>query len=388
MKKTLSVILALAMVFSLAACTSPAEQVPADQGTANQAPAQTEPPASTGGLDIGIILPTREETRWLGDEANFKKIIEAEGLNAEILFSQNDSAMEKSNMETFISKGAKVVILCPFDAAAAVATAADAKKEGITVVSYDRLLTDTDNIDYYTTFDNMFTGKAMGQYLADQVNGRKGLNLYMYSGALTDNNSYIYFEGAWRVLQPLIADGTFIVRNCEAAVKYKDKLDLTREEQFEILSTIDTEWDMQVCKTLAEAHLTSSGKDAKGEVFVLTPADDDCARALSDVFRADADVTGWNITGADGTEGSVQYIIDGYQNMTVYHDTSVLCQASLDIAKAIVAGQAPATNATVNNGVFDVPTVQCDSTIVTRDNIVKEFFEAGVYDGSKYQNWK
>ncbi len=368
MKKTLSILIVLLMLLGLVGC--------ADKGDAK------------GGLDIGIVLPTREETRWLADEANFKKIIAEQNLNAEILFSQNDSAAEKSNVETFISKKAKVIILCPFDAAAAVATVEEAKKEGAVVISYDRLIMETDGIDYYTTFDNLYTGRAMGQYLADQAAGRKGLNLYLYSGALTDNNSYIYFEGAWQVLQPLIADGTFIVRNCEPAVKYKDKAELTHEEQFEILSIIDTEWEMETSKKLAEAHLTASDADAKGEVFVLTPADDDCARALSDVFRTDADVDTWHITGADGTEGSVQYIIDGYQNMTVYQDTYVLCEATIDIAKAVIEGKTPPTNATFNNGTKDVPTAECDAVVVTRDNIVEVFFEGGVYDGDKYENWK
>ncbi|NLC39825.1 MAG: substrate-binding domain-containing protein [Clostridiaceae bacterium] len=375
MKKVLSILMAVLMLFVLVACAGTGE------------PAKTEGTEDEG-LDIGIVLPTREETRWLGDEANFKKLIKDQGLNAEILFSQNDSELEKSNVETFLSKNAKVIILCPFDADAAVATVENAKAEGATVISYDRLIMDTDGIDYYTTFDNMYTGTAMGQYLIDQADGRKGLNLYLYSGALTDNNSFIYFEGAWKVLQPQIANGTFIIQNCDTAVKYKDKLELTHEEQFEILNTIDTEWSMEKSKQLAEAHLTASGPEAKGEVFVLTPADDDCARALSDVFRGDGDIDTWHITGADGVEGSVQYIIDGYQSMTVYQDTFVLAEAAIDIAKAIIAGETPPTNSSFNNGFKEVPSEQCDAVVVTRDNIVEVFFDGGVYDGDDYVNWK
>jgi len=344
--------------------------------------------AESGTIDIGIVLPTKEETRWLGDEANFVQIIEEKGYRAEILYSQKSSATEKTNVETFISKGAKVIILCPYDDVAAAATAEEAVKEGVKIIAYDRLLTDTEAVDYYVTFDNASTGAAMGQYLVDQAGDRKGLNLYMYSGALTDFNAYIYFEGAWNILQPKIADGTFIVRNCEKAVEFMEKPVLTREEQTALLSTIDTEWEMDLSKTMAEAHLTASDASAKGEVFVLTPADDDCARALSDVFRADADVTTWHITGADGVEASVQYLIDGKQSMTVYQDTMELVKAAMTAAERFVAGEEPEYNLIENNGVTDILTMQCPATTITRDNLVEKFFVSGVYDGSLYENWQ
>jgi putative multiple sugar transport system substrate-binding protein len=345
--------------------------------------------ASAAGLDFGVVLPTREETRWLGDEADFLAAIEEHGYSAQILFSQKDSATEKANVETLISKGAKAIVLCAFDAAAAAAAVEIAHEEGIPVIAYDRIITGTDKLAYYTTFDSAAVGRAQGEFLVSKLEaGKKGNNLYLYSGALTDNNSFLYFESAWQVLQPLIADGTFIVRNCDKAVEYKDKYDLSRDEMVEIMSVIDTEWTMSVCKTLAEAHLTAAAADAKGEVFVLGPADDDCARALSDSFHADGEVTKVWITGCDGIEASVQYIIDGKQSMTVYKDPKNLVDATLVIIDAILEGKAPETNAVYSNDVIDVPSMQCPVVTVTTDNIAEIFFEGGVYDGSKFVNWQ
>lgn len=340
------------------------------------------------GIDVGIILPTKQETRWLGDEAKFKKIIEEKGYNAEILFSQNSSATERTNVETLISLSAKVIVLCPYDATAAAAAANEAKKEGIKVISYDRLIMDTDAVDYYVTFDSRAVGAAQAKYLVEQAGDTKGNNLYIYSGALTDNNSFLFFEGAWKVLQPKIADGTFIVRNCPKAVELSNKPELTREEAASIMSTIDSEWSMEVCKSLAEAHLTANDASAKKICFVLGPADDDCARALSDAFYADAEVEKIFITGADGVEASVQYIIDGKQNMTVYKDPGALVQATMDIVDSILSGKEVKYDTTYNNNVKDVPSIQADVVTVTRDNIVEVFFEGGVYDGSKFTGWK
>ena len=335
---------------------------------------------------IGIVLPTKEESRWLNDQKYFEEYFK--DLNYEILFSQNNSATEKTNVETLISRGAEVIVLCAYDAAAAAAAVNSAKEEGITVISYDRLIMGTDKLDYYVTFDSCSVGKAQADYLIEQAAGKTGVNLYMYSGALTDNNSVLFFEGAWKALQPYIADGTFIVRNCDKAIEFKDKNDLTRDEMVSIMQTIDSEWNMATCKSLAEAHLAAVGSDAKGEVFVLGPADDDCCRALSDAFRDDAEVTRLVITGADGVEASVQYIIDGKQSMTVYKDTQALVKGTLQIIDALKKGEEPAYDTTYNNDAMDVPTIQADVVTVTADNIAEVFFEGGVYDGNNYTGWK
>ena len=339
---------------------------------------------------IGIVLPTKEESRWLNDERYFEEIFSEKGYNYEILFSQNNSATEKTNVETLISRGAKAIVLCAYDATAAASALADEEFDEITAISYDRLIMGTDRLDYYVTFDSVSVGEAQAQFIVDKATeaGGTGKNLYMYSDALTDNNSVLFFEGAWKVLQPYIADGTFVVRNCDKAVEYKDNPDLSRDEMIEIMQTIDSEWNMNVCKTLAEAHLTAVDDDAKGETYVLAPADDDCCRALSDAFRDDPGVTSLVITGADGVEASVQYIIDGKQSMTVYKDSQALVKGTAAILDALIAGEEPVTDTTYNNDAMDVPTIQAEVVTVTADNIADVFFASGVYDGSKFTGWE
>jgi len=395
MKRYIAMALVLLMALSLFGCASKQNAETAQTTAAAQTAAaadQKNEAKADGALNadslIGIVLPTKEESRWLNDQKYFEQIFGSGNYNYEILFSQNNSATEKTNVESLISKGAKVIVLCAYDATAAAATVNNAKAEGCTVISYDRLIMGTDKLDYYVTFDSRSVGKAQADYLISQAEGTKNNNLYMYSGALTDNNSVLFFEGAWKGLQPYIADGTFVVRNCDKAVEFKDKNELTRDEMISIMQTIDSEWNMATCKSLAEAHLTAVDSSAKGTCFVLGPADDDCCRALSDTFRADPEVTKLIITGADGVEASVQYIIDGKQSMTVYKDSQALVKGTKAIVDALFAGQTPATDATYNNDSMDVPTVQADVVTVTADNIAQVFFEAGVYDGSKFTGWK
>ena len=340
-------------------------------------------------LDIGIVLPTKDEDRWLADEATFKKLIEEKGYKAEIMYSQADPAIEKSNVEALIEKGIKVLMICPFDGAAAASTVEMAKAEGVQVISYDRLIMGTDAVDYYVAFESAKIGEAMGQYLVDQAAayGGSGLNLYLYSGALTDNNSFTYFQGNWNALQPKIADGTFIVRNSEVAEKYKDIKDLSYDQLYEIMQSVDTEWTPSVAKTLAEANLTVAAAEEKALSFITAP-DDNTARAIADAFMADADVAEFRICGADGVEGSVQYLIDGKQDMTVYCNPAMIAVAAMDLAQKLIAGETVASAETINNEAIDIPVIRCDVQPVTRDNLVEVWLDAGVYDAANYTNYE
>ena len=366
MKKLISLLLVLVMVLGLfAGC-----------GAKNK-------------LDIGIVLPTKDEDRWLADEATFKQMIEEKGIKAEIMYSQADPAIEKANVEALIEKGIKVLMICPFDGAAAASTVEMAKAEGVQVISYDRLITGTDAVDYYVAFESAKIGEAMGQYLVDQAAayGGSGLNLYLYSGALTDNNSFTYFQGNWNALQPKIADGTFIVRNSEVAEKYKDIKDLSYDQLYEIMQSVDTEWTPSVAKSLAEANLTNAAPEEKALSFITAP-DDNTARAVADAFMADADVQEFRICGADGVEGSVQYLIDGKQDMTVYCNPAMIAVAAMDLAQKLIAGETVASAETINNEAIDIPVIRCDVQPVTRDNLVEVWLDAGVYDAANYTNYE
>ena len=90
---------------------------------ATQAPAETK-------LGVGIVLPTKDEPRWIQDETRFKDALSAAGYDVQILFSQGDSAKEKANVESLISQGVKVLILTPQDGAAAAAAAEEAGAAG------------------------------------------------------------------------------------------------------------------------------------------------------------------------------------------------------------------------------------------------------------------
>ncbi|WP_201715717.1 sugar ABC transporter substrate-binding protein [Rossellomorea arthrocnemi] len=364
MKKSFSLLMVLILFMGmLAACSS----------------------SSSGGkssVSVGIVLPTKDEPRWVQDEQRFKDALKDSEYTTEILFSQGSSAKEKENVETLINKGIDVLIITPQDGDAAAAAVESAKKEGITVISYDRLITNTDAVDYYVTFDSVAVGEAQGQYLIDHAEG-KDVPLYLYAGAASDNNAFLFFEGAWKVLQPKIADGTFKIANSSEAESLKDTAELSRDQMSKILGQVTTNWDPNEAKNKAQTHLTAVGADMKGDVAVLAP-NDGTARSIADVFASDKEVSSYVVTGQDAEKASAQYVIDGKQSMTVFKDVRTLVTDAMGIAVDVLDDKTPETTGSYDNGKKDVKAKQTEVIVVDENNLKEELIDSGYYEADEF----
>lgn len=375
-KNFVYLLIVIAMLLGLAAC-QPSGTTPTPAATE-----EVSPPEEGSTLTVGIVLPTKDEPRWIQDETRFKEALTAAGYDVEILFSQGDSAKEKENVESLITKGIQVLIICPHDGTAAAAAASAARAAGVKVISYDRLILNTDAVDYYVTFDSLAVGAAQAQYLVDKATGT-GNPLYLYAGAASDNNAFLFFQGAWQVLQPKIADGTFVIKNSSEAVALQGSAELTRDEQAKIIGQITTNWDFNTAKNLAESNLTAATDADKGNVFILAP-NDGTARAIADAFGADSAVTSYIVTGQDAEKASVQYIIDGKQSMTVLKDVRTLVADAISAAVAYLGGQTPPQTNTYNNGTIDVPAKPSVVISVDKDNVKAAVIDSGYWPASDF----
>jgi len=346
----------------------------------------SNPPATGGGTgavdyskDVGIVLSDASQPRWVMAQAQFQTAMPG----VQIKFSNNDTSVERQNVEAFIAAKVKVLIINSIDGAAAAAETDEAHQAGIPVIAYDRLIMNTANVSYYVTFDSVQVGDAQGKYLADQAKaaGTKGQNLYLFAGDVADNNAFLFFQGAWAELQPLIADGTFNVVNSPQAVQMKDTASLTHDQESQIMQPITTKWDPTVAKGLAEAALAGASAAQKGTVFVLAP-NDSTSTSMTDAFRADKAVTTIYSTGQDLAKASVQYILDGKQSMTVFKSDKYLVDECVSLVGTIIAGQ-PADpsviTTTYDNTAAKIPASAAQITVVTKDNVEQVVNDSGLY---------
>ena len=364
----------LVLALSMSACSNSNSGSTTSSGSAN---------ASAGAIDwakdVGVVLSDPSQPRWTMAEAQFKAAMPG----VQIMFSNNDTSVEKTNVESLIASGVKVIIYNSIDGTAAAAATDEAAKAGIKVIAYDRLIMNTKNVSDYVTFDSVQVGAAQGKYLADQAkaSGQKGLNLYLFAGDVGDNNAYLFFQGAWSQLQPLIADGTFNVVNSPQAEQLKDTATLTKDQETSIMNPITTLWKPDTAKTLAEGALASATAAQKGTVYVLAP-NDQTSEAITDTFRADSGIGTMYSTGQDLALQSVQYIMDGKQSMTVFKDDKYLVQECVSLVGSLINNTPPDPSiitTTYNNGAADIPASAAEITVVTKDNVQQVATDSGMY---------
>jgi putative multiple sugar transport system substrate-binding protein len=276
--------------------------------------------------------------------------------------------MQVSQLENMINRGCKAIIVAAIDSVSLSAVLEQAKTNGIYVISYDRLITDTKNIDFYVTFDNKKVGTEMAQYVSDKLdlpNAVGPFNIEISSGPPSDNNAGLIYGGMMEILQPYIDTGKLVIPSGQ----------VTAAE-----TAIDN-WELANSQTRMENLLNGFYSDKKLDIAIC--ANDTIGRGAANAILAAGYTAGSAdypiITGQDCEIATIQYIIDGKQSMSVFKDTRTPGEQAISAAMALLDGQTPVSNGVSDNKVFDVPTYNCELTAVTKDNYQTILIDSGYY---------
>ena len=123
--------------------------------------------------------------------------------DCQILYSNanQDPAAQQNQADAALTNGAKVLVLDPVDSASAASIVAKAKARNVPVISYDRLILNSD-VDYYISFDNVQVGKLQARSLVGKLkaDGQGSGTVVMINGAPTDNTAKLFKQGALSVI--------------------------------------------------------------------------------------------------------------------------------------------------------------------------------------------
>ena len=223
-----------------------------------------------------------------------------------------------------ITNGAKVVIIGAVDGGQLAAQAKAAHDAGATVIAYDRLILNTPNVDYYVAYDNEKVGELQGQALLDGMKakfpGKKKFNIELFSGSPDDANSAVFFNGAMKILQPKIDDGTLKVVSGQTDIKQTST-------QGWLPANAQTRMDTLLAKNYGSTELNG----------VLSPNDTLARAIITSVKGAGKPVP--TVTGQDSEAESVKSIMAGEQYSTINKDTRNLVKQAIDMVKDLQAGQ-------------------------------------------------
>lgn len=336
------------------------------------------PEAADGGNGgtgtVGISMPTKSSERWVADGNNMAEQFKSLGYQTDLQYGDDVVQNQVSQIENMITKGVKALVVAPIDGSSLtdiLQRAADAK---IPVVSYDRLIRGTENVNYYATFDNFKVGVLQANYIVDKLGvaaGKGPFNIELFAGSPDDNNATFFFNGAMSVLQPHIDSGKLVVKSGQTS--------------FDQVATL--RWDGGLAQSRMDNLLSKAYTSGRVDA-VLSPYDGmslGIISALKSAGYGTPDKPLPIVTGQDAELASVKSIIAGEQTQTVFKDTRELAKAAVQMTDSLLTGGTPEVNdtKTYDNGLKVVPAFLLDPVSVDKTNYQKVLVDSGYYTAAQ-----
>jgi D-xylose transport system substrate-binding protein len=301
-----------------------------------------------GGKTIALLLPENHTPRYeAADRPNFEAKVKELCSDCKLLYSnaEQDAAKQQNQADAALTQGADVLVGDAVDAGSAGAIVKKAKAQDVPVVSYDRLITNSD-VDYYISYDNNRVGKLQGDTL---IKGLKEQNkptgpVVMLAGDPADNNAKLFKQGANDALK---AGGVKIAKSYDTPG-----------------------WSADKAQNEMQQAITALGNG--GFNGVLAANDDLGGGAIAAMKSAGIKPDTRPTTGQDATAAGLQRILAGENVMTVYKDEKPEAGAAAQIAVALAKGDdvpSDLINQQIDNGQKKVPSVILTPVAILKDNV-------------------
>ncbi len=318
-------------------------------------------------LQIGMSFDSFVIERWLRDRDLFVMTAQELGADVNVQVANGDAQEQISQIRYFIKKGVDVIVIIAVDGEELSPVIAEAKREGIRVVCYDRLISKADT-DLYISFDNEMVGALMAEAMKEAL--PDGGNIFAIYGSPADNNVPVVQKG---FLDGIEGSGLNIVYSA-----YCDN------------------WLAELAFDAVEEGLSTTPRNLAGVMCGNDDLASQAFRALAENRLAGKVV----LVGQDAELSACQRIVEGTQYMTVYKSVETLAKRAAEFACAVgyekmsdegriaqpeipeaVGGfqEELAGLDTISDGRYDVPYYSIEPVAVTRDNIDQEIIASGFH---------
>jgi putative multiple sugar transport system substrate-binding protein len=326
---------------------------------------------------IGIAMPTKSSARWISDGNSMVEQFEAAGYTTDLQYAEDDIPNQLAQIENMITKGADVLVIAAIDGTTLSNALENAAAAGIKVIAYDRLIRDSEHVDYYATFDNFKVGVQQASSLVAGLKERfpdvKPWNVELFGGSPDDNNAFFFYNGGMSVLQPLIDDGSVKIVSGQMGM---DRVGTLR-------------WDGAVAQARMDNLLSAFYTDERVH-GVLSPYDGlsiGILSSLKGVGYGSGDMEMPIVSGQDAEVPSVKSILADEQYSTVFKDTRELARVTVGMVDALLGGGEPEINdtETYDNGMKVVPSYLLEPVSVDKSNWEEILVGSGYYTKDQVQ---
>lgn len=321
--KLISLILAISILALCIGCSTPTTETVSSKDSSSDA------------IQIGLSIDSFLIERWARERDLF--VSKAQELGAEVNVQNANGEVEEQikQIQYFIDKKMDVIVVIAIDDVALKDVIAAAKKAGIKIIAYDRIIRDA-NVDLYISMDNEKVGELMASAIREKI-GNEG-TIIQVKGSPTDYNVQLVQNGFER-----------IINTTHIKIDYAD---------------YSEGWVAENAFRIANSYL-STGKVPDA---IMCGNDSLAAQAIKALIenRLGGKVC---VVGQDADLEACQRIVEGTQYMTVFKPVEKLAKRAAEVAVDMANGIPLGLKNTFNDGTYDVPYEKLEPIAVTKENM-------------------
>ncbi|MDO4276069.1 MAG: sugar ABC transporter substrate-binding protein [Eubacteriales bacterium] len=312
---------------------------------------------------VGVLLPDEADERWLRDGTVMQEKLTEAGYEPEIYYADEDVSMQVSQIEGLVEEEVSALIIAPVDAYALPDVLSKAKEKSIPVFSYDRLIMDTDAVNYYTAFNSREIGQMIGNTIVKEKDLEKAreqkqsYSIEFFMGSPDDNAALFLYNGIMEVLQSYLDDGTLVCRSGR-----------TSFDETGVMRWSDTTVKSSLSSIIQEYYTTEKRPD------IICTASDLFAVSVPDVLEEAGIHAGseeWPlITGVGCEAEAVKNVAEGKQAFSIFMDSRGLAEECVKMADTYLKGEKPEVKdyEQYDNGKKIIGTYTYDVQLIDKDN--------------------
>jgi D-xylose transport system substrate-binding protein len=296
---------------------------------------------------IGFLMDSLKVERWQTDFQSFEK--RARELGADVVLEDSDGNddLQLKQAQKLLDAHVKTLVIVPHDTVKAVRIVELAKSKGVPVLSYERLIRDSD-VDFFVGVDAVAIGGLQATALSTAA--PKG-NYVLLEGSPTDPNSHLMLQGQKKILQPFVDRGDIKI----------------------IAEVWCPDWNPSEAYTRV-TEVLSKNHDPIAAIVASNDGTAGGAIQALEENKLDGKVA---VSGQDADLAAIIRILKGTQSMTVYKPIASIAVQAADAAVALANGKQLAASGTVSNGKRDVPSFLGPIIVVKKENVSQTVIKDG-----------
>ena len=329
----------------------------ADTDAETDVPEQVDPENAE---KIGILLPSEQwDARWRIDAAGMQIKLDDYGFLPLIQYAENDVDLQKQQFRELLEQDVSALVIAPVDAYSLGDELVAADEKSVPVFSYDTLIMDTGDLDYYMAFNARSVGNQAGEKILAAMGISqestapvvRPLKMEMLMGAPDSIQSLFFYNGLMEVLEPAIEKGVLSIPSGLMSFDETAVMDSDKKSAADRFEKIRTEF-------------------YKGGVpDILITADEDYAIEILKDLREEEKLP--YITTAGRKLETIKKIASGSIGSAVFLDNRILAQKCAETVHTLLKGSEDpeiSDYEMYDNGVKIVSTIFVDTEVIDQDN--------------------